>query len=98
MAVAVVHGTETVYAKGFGVKDVKTGEKVDPDTVFQLASVSKPVTATVVAQQVGENAIGWDTPGAGSTTWVVTINGVGSGLVDLTASTAYPAVFTVKEV
>src|SRR6195952_4496038 len=42
MAVAVVHGGKTVYAKGFGVKDVRNGTSpgngVDPDTVFQLAS------------------------------------------------------------
>lgn len=66
MAVAVVHGGKTVYAKGFGVKDATLGDdpanKVDPDTVFQLASLSKPVGATVVAHQVGQNAIGWDTP------------------------------------
>ncbi|HEX2284347.1 MAG TPA: serine hydrolase, partial [Mycobacterium sp.] len=62
MAVAVVHGGKTVYAKGFGVKDVRNGDEVDPDTVFQLASLSKPVSATVVARQVGMNAIGWDTP------------------------------------
>ncbi|MDX5566909.1 hypothetical protein PYK79_31755 [Streptomyces sp. ID05-04B] len=43
-------------------------------------------------------AIGYDTPGAGTTTWVVTLNGVGSGLCDLTASAAFPAVFTVKEI
>ncbi|MFD1277475.1 hypothetical protein [Streptomyces kaempferi] len=43
-------------------------------------------------------AVGWDTPGAGNTTWVVTINGVGTGTVDLTASAAYPATITVKEV
>ena len=57
MAVAVVHGGKTVYAKGFGVKDVSNGDgptnKVDADTVFQLASVSKPLGATVVAHQVG---------------------------------------------
>ena len=66
MSVAVVHGGKTVYAKGFGVKDVRNGDdpmnKVDPDTVFQLASLSKPLGATVVAHQVGENAISWDTP------------------------------------
>ncbi|AMO59665.1 penicillin-binding protein, beta-lactamase class C [Mycolicibacterium phlei] len=61
MAVAVVHGGKTVYAKGFGVKDIRTGEPVDADTVFQLASVSKSVTATVVAQQVGEKVVDWDT-------------------------------------
>lgn len=66
MAVAVVHGGKTVYAKGFGVKDVRNGHgadnQVDPDTVFQLASLSKPLGSTVVAHQVGQNAISWDTP------------------------------------
>ncbi|WP_156662783.1 serine hydrolase [Mycobacterium sp. 1274761.0] len=62
LAVAVVHGGKTVYAKGFGVRDVKTGDRVDADTVFQLASVSKSISSTVVAHQVGVNAIGWDTP------------------------------------
>lgn len=66
LAVAVVHGGKTVYAKGFGVKDVRAGDvegnRVDPDTVFQLASMSKSLGATVVAHQVSENAISWDTP------------------------------------
>jgi CubicO group peptidase (beta-lactamase class C family) len=69
MAVAVVHGGKTVYAKGFGVKDVRSGDKIDPDTVFQLASVSKPVSATVVAHQVGVNAIGWGTPIVSKLPW-----------------------------
>jgi CubicO group peptidase (beta-lactamase class C family) len=63
MAVAVVHGGKTVYAKGFGLRDTRAAEKVDADTVFQLASLSKPVAATVVAHQVGARAVsGWDTP------------------------------------
>ena len=62
LAVAVVHEGKTLYAKGFGVRDVRTGEPVDKDTVFQLASLSKPLSATVVARQVGEKTIGWDTP------------------------------------
>ena len=62
MAVAVVHDGKIVYAKGFGVKDVRTGAKVDPDTVFQIASLSKPVGATVVANQVTHNVVGWDMP------------------------------------
>ena len=73
MAVAVVHGGKTLYAKGFGVKDATkadTGDnKVDPDTVFQLASLSKPLGATVVAHQVGEHAIGWDTPVVSKLPW-----------------------------
>jgi CubicO group peptidase (beta-lactamase class C family) len=69
MAVAVVHGGKTVYAKGFGVKDLRTGDKVDPDTVFQLASLSKPLGSTVVAHQVSENAISWDTPIVSKLPW-----------------------------
>ncbi|MFN8088655.1 MAG: serine hydrolase [Mycobacterium sp.] len=66
LAVAVVHGGKTLYAKGFGVKDAgrpdEPGNRVGPDTVFQLASLSKPIGATVVAHQVGEHAIEWNTP------------------------------------
>src|SRR3954447_18676541 len=69
MAVAVVHGGKALYAKGFGVKDVRSGDKVHADTVFQLASMSKPLGATVVAHQVGEKAIGWDTPIVSKLPW-----------------------------
>ncbi|MDV3129842.1 serine hydrolase [Mycobacterium sp. 21AC1] len=73
LAVAVVHGGKTVYAKGFGVRDVRNGDgaenQVDADTVFQLASMSKPLAATVVAHQVGAGAIGWDTPIVSKLDW-----------------------------
>lgn len=62
MAVAVVHGGKTVYAKGFGVRAVGSPALVDADTVFMLASVSKSVGATVVAQQVGAGRVQWDAP------------------------------------
>ncbi|MGO4331746.1 serine hydrolase [Cupriavidus sp. 2TAF22] len=61
MAVAVVWGGQTVYAKGFGRRVVSAPDAVDADTVFQLASVSKPVGATVVARQVGLGGIAWET-------------------------------------
>ncbi|KAA0117185.1 serine hydrolase [Mycolicibacterium sp. P9-22] len=69
LAVAVVHHGKTVYAKGFGVRDVRTDEAVDPDTVFQLASLSKPVSATVAARQVDNQTIGWDTPVVDELPW-----------------------------
>lgn len=43
IAIAVVHGDEVIFAEGFGVRNVDSGEPVDADTVFQLASVSKPI-------------------------------------------------------
>ena len=88
MAVAVVHGGKTVYAKGFGVKDVKAGttdtdNKVDADTVFQLASLSKPLGATVIAHQVGQNAISWDTPVVSKLPWFALSDPVVTPLVTI---------------
>ncbi|HLU20308.1 MAG TPA: serine hydrolase [Pusillimonas sp.] len=62
MAVAVVHQGRTVYAKGFGVRKIGENEPVDPHTVFQIASLSKPVGATVVATQISKGVVSWDTP------------------------------------
>ncbi|MFV0416776.1 MAG: serine hydrolase [Chthoniobacterales bacterium] len=72
VAIAVVYKDALIYAEGFGVRQIGEPEKVDPDTVFQLASVSKPIGATVVAGIIGnaKNAAyknsriaenGWDT-------------------------------------
>jgi CubicO group peptidase (beta-lactamase class C family) len=60
IAIAVVFQDKTVYAKGFGVRDVNTKQPIDADTVFQLASVSKSIGSTVVAELVGEGKITWD--------------------------------------
>ena len=60
LAIAVVFQDKVVYAKGFGVRDVNTKAPIDADTVFQLASVSKPIGSTVVAELVGEGKITWD--------------------------------------
>lgn len=60
LAVAVVHADEVVYLQGFGVREVGTQGEVDADTVFQLASVSKPLATTVVAAVVGDGAVSWD--------------------------------------
>lgn len=74
LAVAVVHDGKTLYAKGFGVKDIRQGDvernRVGADTVFQLASISKSLGATVVAHAVTDHVIGWDTPVATKLGWL----------------------------
>jgi CubicO group peptidase (beta-lactamase class C family) len=62
VAVAVVHKGKTVFAKGYGVRKVGKPAAVDADTVFQLASVSKPIGATVVAKEIGDGTLTWHTP------------------------------------
>jgi len=61
-AVAVVAGDGAVYVRCFGVREVGKPEKVDKDTVFQLASVSQSFTTTMLAALVTEREIGWDDP------------------------------------
>jgi CubicO group peptidase (beta-lactamase class C family) len=62
MAVAVVYRDEVRYSKGFGVRQVGRPEVVGPDTVFQLASVSKPLASTVVSGVVGQGSVTWSDP------------------------------------
>ncbi|HEY9758709.1 MAG TPA: serine hydrolase [Oculatellaceae cyanobacterium] len=60
MAIAIVYKDAVVFVKGYGVRSTATTDKIDPNTVFQLASVSKSLAATAVASLVGEGKISWD--------------------------------------
>jgi CubicO group peptidase (beta-lactamase class C family) len=60
LAIAVVHQDQAVYAKGFGLREAGKPDAVDTDTVFQLASVSKPLGSTVIAALVGDHLVKWD--------------------------------------
>ena len=62
VAVGVVYDDKVLYLKGFGTRKVGTKDRVGADTVFQLASVSKPLASTVVAAAVGKKTVGWDDP------------------------------------
>lgn len=48
MSIAVMRDGRVAWARGYGSADAKTGRPVTPDTLFQAASISKPVTATAV--------------------------------------------------
>jgi CubicO group peptidase (beta-lactamase class C family) len=62
MAVAVVYKDRVVYLKGLGLRRIGTSDAVDPDTVFQLASVSKPIASTVIAELVDRGVLTWEDP------------------------------------
>ena len=60
VAIAVIHQDRVVFKQCFGVREAGKPDRIDAETVFQLASVSKPITATVLAALVGEGKITWD--------------------------------------
>ena len=59
VAVGVVKDGKVVHARGYGVRSVKTGEKVDQHTSFAIASNSKAFTATALAILVEEGKLSW---------------------------------------
>lgn len=62
MAVGIVKDGKVVYAKGFGEKQLGGGDRVDANTIFSIASVSKHMTVTALAILVDEGKITWDDP------------------------------------
>jgi CubicO group peptidase (beta-lactamase class C family) len=71
MAVAAVYNGETVFAEGFGIRRAGAADAVDADTVFQLASLSKAISATILAQQIGRGGLSWDTKVVEHLPWFV---------------------------
>jgi CubicO group peptidase (beta-lactamase class C family) len=60
LAAGVVHQDEVVFLEGYGVREAGLDGAVDADTVFQIASLSKPIASTVVASLVGQGHLTWD--------------------------------------
>lgn len=61
LSIAVVQDDKVVLLKGYGLREAGQPARVDADTVFQLASFSKPLSATVVAALVSRKVVDWDT-------------------------------------
>lgn len=62
LAVAVVVDGKTVFAQGYGKREVGKPEAVNAQTVFQIASLSKSLSSTVAAIEVGRGRLAWDDP------------------------------------
>jgi len=62
VAMVLVQDDKIVYAKGLGVRDLKTKAPVTTQTLFGIASTTKSMTAVMIASLVDEGVIAWDTP------------------------------------
>lgn len=60
LAVAIVKDGETVLARGYGRRDMRSGGDVDANTLFAIASNTKAFTAAALAILVDEGRLDWD--------------------------------------
>ena len=60
VSIAVIHDGKIAWAKGYGAVSIG-GSPVTPDTLFQAASISKPVTAMAVLHLVQTGKLNLDT-------------------------------------
>lgn len=60
VAIAIVRAGQPDYLGGFGVRDVRTGKPVTPDTLFDIGSCTKAFTAAAVGMLVDEGKMRWD--------------------------------------
>ena len=61
VSIAVIEGGRIAWARGFGVKEAGKSDSVTPATLFQAASISKPVTATAMLRLVEQGTLNLDT-------------------------------------
>ncbi len=62
VSIAILQRGEVAWSRGFGVRDARSGEVVTTETVFEAASMSKPVLALIAMQLVQERSLDLDRP------------------------------------
>ena len=60
VSIAVIENGEIQFTKAYGVSDASTGEKVSTESLFQIASIGKVITALAALTLVKEGKITLD--------------------------------------
>src|SRR5436190_10166581 len=60
LALVIVKDDRLFYLKGYGVKKLGSTEAVGPDTLFPLASCTKPFTSLALATLDDDSKLHWD--------------------------------------
>lgn len=58
-AYTIVQGNKAIATETFGYTDLKKKKPINNQTIFRLASVSKPFAATIAAMLVEDNKLDW---------------------------------------
>nr|MCU0649994.1 beta-lactamase family protein [Gemmatimonadaceae bacterium] len=62
VSIAVIDSGRLVWSRAYGVKEAGTTDSITPTTLFQAASISKPIAATAMLRLVEQGVIALDTP------------------------------------
>jgi CubicO group peptidase (beta-lactamase class C family) len=62
LSLALIKDSRVVWSRGFGYKNAETKEPVDDDTIFEAASLSKPVFAYAVLKMAEKGQLDLDAP------------------------------------
>jgi CubicO group peptidase (beta-lactamase class C family) len=62
MSAAIADDEHVIWARGFGMVDRERAVAAAPDTIYHLASLTKPYGSTVVLQLVEEGRLSLDDP------------------------------------
>ncbi|MGE7110333.1 serine hydrolase [Lysinibacillus sp. NPDC047702] len=96
VSIAVINNYEIEWACGFGVKECGKPEPVTTDTLFQAASVSKPIFATVVMKLIQDGKLDLDEDVNNYlTSWKVPANGAWQPAITLRQLLSHTAGLTV---
>jgi D-alanyl-D-alanine carboxypeptidase len=62
VSMGIVYGGKLVWAKGFGLSDLRAGTPATPRTVYRVASITKLFTSTAILQLRDAGKLGLDDP------------------------------------
>ena len=65
LGVAVVRGGEVVFLRTYGETGIDSGERVNEDTLFRIASLSKGFASSLVGLAVSEGKVSLEAPATG---------------------------------
>ncbi|KAE9417472.1 hypothetical protein Angca_004383, partial [Angiostrongylus cantonensis] len=62
LSVGVSVDGRTVWREGFGFANIESGSRCTADSIMRIASISKPITASITARLVQEGKLDLDKP------------------------------------
>lgn len=96
ISIAVINNGELEWARGFGYRNLEKREPVNQNTLFQAASISKPLTALAFMKMMEKNEIDFDTNiNTYLKSWVVPSNNGWNPNITIRQLLSHTAGFTV---